>query len=53
MIQMPRPSRDLSSDPRVHSCARCNKPNAPCGMAGQWWCVKCAPAEYWSKGRAA
>jgi hypothetical protein len=35
------------ADPREKRCAGCGSPRAPCGMAGQWFCVKCAPADYW------
>jgi hypothetical protein len=39
------------ADPRVHVCTACGRENAPCGMAGRWWCVPCAPGDYWPAGR--
>jgi hypothetical protein len=36
-------------DARLHPCSKCRTANAPCGMAGAWYCVACVPPAYWPK----
>lgn len=33
-------------DPREKRCATCQGPNAHCGIAGQWFCRRCVPADW-------
>lgn len=41
------------TDPRVHACTVCGAHNAPCGMAGQWFCWGCEPADWRAPERRA
>lgn len=34
-------------DPRIHFCATCRAPNAPCGMAGMFFCTRCVPPDWY------
>jgi ribosomal protein L37AE/L43A len=39
------------TDPRVHLCADCRRPNAPCGVNGLWYCAACVHPSFWPKNR--
>lgn len=38
-------------DPRIHPCATCGRPDAPCGIGNTWFCVEHVPASYWPEKR--
>lgn len=51
LFTQPKPPAPL--DPRVHPCTACGHVHAPCGVAGQWFCLACVPPSYWPRNRSA